>query len=460
MHSDPTFPISSKNELRRLSRIALPLTAAYLAEFLMFITTKMVVGKLGYHELAAVGIASALSFEVLVIMMGLLSIVGVLCAQAEGGGQKRQAGLVVQQGFFVSTLIGIPSMVIVWNLDTVLAWTGQDPLIVELAGPYLRQLSGFVLAVLFFSVLRNFVSAISRPKVVMFITVGGVAVNYLLTEILVHGRLGMPAMGLAGAGLATNIVSWLMFFLLLAHLYITPALRGYGIFSGRWKIDPAVCREILTLGLPVAGLVVLEAGLFVATSILSGNISAETLAAHEIVMAWVGIPFVIGLGIAEATMVRVAHGAGRGNLLLARKSGLVGMVSGSVTLAVLVVIPVGFAPYIIGIFISGQDPGFAAVSVLATQFLFIGAIFQVFDGLQAVAARALRGLKDSVAPLWIAAFGYWILGIGGGTFLAFVMNLQGAGLWWGLAIGLATTGSLLAWRFHRLSAYRIAASQA
>lgn len=351
-------------------------------------------------------------------------------------------------------------MVIVWNLDSALAWTGQDPLIVELARPYLRQLSGFVLAVLFFSVLRNFVSAISRPKVVMFITAGGVAVNYLLAELLVHGRLGVPAMGVAGAGLATNIVSWLMFFLLLTHIYITPALRGYGVFSGRWKFDSAVCREILTLGIPVAGLVVLEAGLFVGASILSGIISAETLAAHEIVMAWVGIPFVIGLGIAEATMVRVAHGVGRRNLLLARKSGFLGMITGAVTLVVLVIIPVGYAPHIIGVFISGQDPGFTTVSMLATQFLLIGAIFQVFDGLQAVAARALRGLKDGVAPLWIAAFGYWVLGLGGGTFLAFVLDLQGAGLWWGLAMGLTATGSLLAWRFHRLSAYRIAIGQA
>lgn len=459
MQSSQAFPLSTKRELRRLARIALPLVAAYLAEFLMFITTKIVVGKLGYHELAAVGIAGALSFEVLVIMMGLLSIVGVLCAQAEGGGHKQQAGLAVQQGFFISMLIGIPAMGIVWHLDSVLVWTGQDPLIAELARPYLQQLSGFVLAVLFFSVLRNFVSAISRPKAVMYITVGGVVVNYLLTELLVHGRLGMPTMGVAGAGLATNIVSWLMFFLLLAHIYITPALRGYGVFSRRWKIDAAVCREILTLGFPVAGLVVLEAGLFVAASILSGIISAETLAAHEIVMAWVGIPFVIGLGIAEATMVRVAYGVGRGNLLLARRSGFIGMVTGAATLVALVIIPVGYAPHIIGIFISVQDPGFAAVSMLATQFLLIGAIFQVFDGLQAVAARSLRGLKDSVAPLWIAAFGYWVLGIGGGTFLAFVLGLQGAGLWWGLAMGLTATGSLLAWRFHRLSAYRIAASR-
>ncbi len=100
---------------------------------------------------------------------------------------------------------------------------------------------------------------------------------------------------------------------------------------------------------------------------------------------------------------------------------------------------------------STRDVGFEEVSVLAAQFLMIGAIFQVFDGLQAIAARALRAFKDMIAPLWIAGFGYWVLGIGGGSLLAFHFELQGAGLWWGLAIGLMTTSALLCLRFNSLT---------
>ena len=82
----------------------------------------------------------------------------------------------------------------------------------------------------------------------------------------------------------------------------------------------------------------------------------------------------------------------------------------------------------------------------------IVAIFQVFDGLQAIGARALRGLKDSIVPLWIAGFGYWVLGIGGGAMLAFPYGYGGAGLWWGLALGLMVTSGLLCWRFNQFSA--------
>ena len=109
------------------------------------------------------------------------------------------------------------------------------------------------------------------------------------------------------------------------------------------------------------------------------------------------------------------------------------------------------ASNIINIFVNKSDPGYETVALLATQFLAIAAIFQVFDGLQAIAARALRGVKDNYAPLWIATFGYWVLGIGGGAFLAFGLGFDGAGLWWGLAIGLFVTGTLLAVRFWRLT---------
>ncbi len=160
----PGDPPTRAAETALLLKIALPLMAAYLAEFAMFITTKVVVGRLGYHELAAVGLAGGLSFEVLIVLMGLLSIVGVLVAQAEGAGRRRDAGHAVRQGLIVATALGLPATVLVWNLAPLMALTGQDPRVVELAAPYLRGLAGFVLPVLWFSVLRSFVAALAAFK--------------------------------------------------------------------------------------------------------------------------------------------------------------------------------------------------------------------------------------------------------------------------------------------------------
>lgn len=421
----------------------------------MFITTKIVVGKLGYEALAAVGIAGDLSFEILVILMGFLSVVGVLAAQADGAGDKFGLGQAVRQGFIVSTFLGIPCMVLIWNLDLVLKATGQDPVVISLATPYLHGLSSMALPVLWFSVFRNFISALSRPAAVMVITIAAVFLNYVLTVWLVYGGLGLPAMGLFGAGLATAIVTWLMFFSLGIYIYRHSELRGYGLFHGRWHFDRTITSEIIRLGIPVAGLTLMEAGMFIAVAILSGVIGAKTLAAYEVVMSWVGIPFVLALGLAEATMIRVAQAVGKDQILNARRAGNLGMVLGVGLLTVLVIVPLGFSDQIIHLFISPSGVGYEEVSALAAQFLMIGAIFQVFDGLQAIAARALRAFKDMIAPLWIAGFGYWVLGIGGGSLLAFHFELQGAGLWWGLAIGLMTTSTLLCLRFNRLTQYKL-----
>ena len=447
------LPVDSslRDELKQFFIIALPLSAAYLAEFAMFITTKMVVGKLGYQSLAAVGIAGDLTFEILVVLMALLSIVGVLAAQALGAGKHDELGRSVRQGFVVATLIGVPAMIAVWNLDLALVATGQDPRVIELARDYLRGISAAVLPVLWFSVFRNFVAVLSQTVSVLVITVVAVALNYLLTLWFVHGGFGLESLGLFGAGLATSIVSWFMFIALALHVFRKKMFRGYGIFRGRLALIWPVCREILTLGTPVAGLAFLEAGLFVATSILSGVIGAKTLAAYEIVMAWVGIPFVIAFGLAEATMIRVAHAIGRGSKRLARRAGFLGMSLVVAIVSTMVMVPVLFSRHIILIFISPRDPGYAEVSAMATEFLLIAALFMVFDGLQAAAARALRGMKDNLVPLWIAGFGYWIIGIGGGSVLAFYFGMGGAGLWWGLAIRLAVSACLLSWRFHRFT---------
>ncbi len=442
---------SLRNELKLFFTIAIPLSAAYTAEYAMFITTKMLVGKLGYLSLAAVGIAGDLSFEILVVLMALLSIVGVLAAQAQGAGKTEELGRAVVQGMFVATAIGIPAMILVWNLDLALLVTGQDPRVVELAQEYLKGLSPAVLPVLWFAVFRNFVAVLSQTVSIMLISIAAVVLNYLFTLWFVYGGYGIEALGLFGAGLATTLVSWMMFFALALHVYRKPLFRGYGIFLGRWTIHWPSFREILWLGWPVGGLAFLEAGLFVATSILSGVIGAKTLAAYEIVIAWAGIPFVMAFGLAEATMIRVAQAVGQNSIAAARRAGFLGMKLVIILTSSLIAVPLLFADNIILVFISPQDPGFAEVSQMATQFLVIAAFFMVFDTLQATATRALRGMKDNLVPLWIAGFGYWVLGIGGGALLAFYYQMGGAGLWWGLAIGLAVASCLLCLRFHRFT---------
>jgi MATE family multidrug resistance protein len=418
----------------------------------MSLTTKSIVGQLGYRELAGIGLAADTAAEIVVVLVGTLSVVGVLVAQAEGAARKADAGLAARQGLIVATALGVAATAMIWHLDVLLSWTGQDPEIIALMGPYLKPLSASVLPVLWFFALRTFVAALAKTWAILLITVVAVGLNYVLSLGLVHGAFGLPALGVAGAGWAKTIVSALMFLAVLAYTYFTPTFRGYGLFRGRLSLDLGVCREIFRLGIPVAGIVILEMGLFAAVAIFSGQLGAVPLATYQVMLAWIGIAFMTAHGLAEAGMVRVAHGIGRNSLASARQAGLLTFAMGVSWLVLLIAVPLKYPEPLVRIFLEESDPGFSQVLSLTTQLLYLAAFFQIFDGLQVMASLALRGLKDTIVPLWCAALGYWVFGVGGGWFLAFPLGMGAHGLWWGMAVGLTVTGSLLAVRFVVLTA--------
>ena len=438
-------------ELRLILLIALPLAGAYLAEFGMFVITKMIVGRLGYVELAAVGLASDLASEGILVLMGILSIVGVLAAEAEGAGDPATTAHRVRQGFHLATLLAIPGTALVWYLDRLLPLLGQEPEVVEMAAPFVKALAPCVLPTLWLTVLRNFLSACERTRPVLLVTLGGVVLNAFLAYGLVIGGFGMPALGVLGAGIALSIVCWVMFGVLALIVLLDRRLAHFKPLAKFRKIDPRACWEIFKLGLPVAILVLLEGGLFSAVGILMGLLGAATLAANQIVLSWASLAFVIALGLAEGTMIRVANARGKGDPAAVRRAGLIGIIISSGIMALLAAIPIIWSQELTDLFLDSHDPAYREISATTATLFVIAALFGVFDGLQAVASRALRGLRDTVAPLWIAAIGYWVVGIGGGVVLAFPLGMAGEGLWWGLAGGLMVTGVALTRRFLRLS---------
>jgi multidrug resistance protein, MATE family len=385
------------------------------------------------------------------VLMGFFSVVGVLVSTALGAGRRQDALPELVRGMVLAGVLGVIVTVVVLKLDVVLGISGQDPGIIVMAEPYYRHFAFAMLPIIWFGVLRSFASAMMRTGFVMAITIITVILNYLLMQGLVHGDFGLPRWGLAGAGIAWSISMWFKFICL-------------GIFTlwlvRREKLTMAasalVCGikgfvPLVVLGLPVAGIVALESGLFAATALMSGMLGARELAAYQMVMGWISIPFVISLGLAEAAMVRVAYWVGAEDAAAARQAGNLGMVIGVAIPLLLVMIPV-FAPGVITrIFLDRADPGYGEIAALVSGLLIIAAIFQVFDGLQAIASHALRGLRDASMPLVIAGVGYWIIGMGSAYMMGFTFGWGAPGLWAGLAIGLAFTAVLLAWRFELLA---------
>ena len=437
-------------EVKALIVIALPLIFAYLADVLMIITAKMVVGRLGATELAAAGISTDLSYQMCIILMGFFSVVGVLVSEARGALNRERIVPELVRSMILAGLLGLIVTVVVLNLGSVMRALGQQSQVIELAGPYYTGFAFAMLPIVWFGVLRSFAAAMMKTGFVLAVTVVTVILNYILMQGLVHGSFGFAKMGIAGAGFAWAVSMWFKFLCLAVYTYIIVRRNRLPLHQGTIG-GPRAYGPLVRLGLPVAGIVAMESGLFAATSLLSGVMGTVELASYQIVMGWIAIPFVISLGISEAAMVRVAYFVGARDPAAARQAGNLGMVVGVGVPLLLVVVPL-LAPGLISrIFLDPSDPDYAKIGSLVAGLLLIAAVFQVFDGLQAIPSHALRGLKDAVVPLVIAGVGYWLIGLGSGYVFGFHFGWGALGLWGGVAIGLAFTGTLLAWRFERLA---------
>jgi MATE family multidrug resistance protein len=444
-------PQTVGGEFAALARVAGPLAAAYIAEMAISLTDTIVVGRLGSTELAAVGITANLFFSLLFVAMSVVSVVAVLAAEAHAKNDPAGVAHATRQGFWVSIALTLPALLIGWYIAPILSFLGQDPVILPFAEAYVRAVIWGFLPYLLFSVLRSLMTALGRTTSVFLITLGSILLNLALNYILVFGHLGLPAMGVAGAGWASTIVCWWMLAALIIEVSWSRRFKVYRVFHALLRIDLTTIGQILRLGLPAGGMAAAESGFFTACALLMGVIGASALAANQIAIMFLSIMFMVPAAISHAASARVAFGLGLGDARAGRRAGIVAMVTGVSYMLFSVAVVLAIPETIANLFLDPTMAGNEEVIALAVQLLFIAAIYQVGDGLQIVATGALRGLKDTVMPLVIGLCGYWVVGLGTGAILAFWMAWGPTGIWWGMVSGLTVTAILLTLRFLRVS---------
>jgi multidrug resistance protein, MATE family len=438
-------------ELRATLALAAPLAAANLAQMAMGVTDIVMVGRLGALPLAAAGLGAMLYFTGGVLLQGILSAVAPLAAHALGAGDRAAAGRIGGAGLVLALLLAVPFVAALTSLDRLLQWLGYDAALAAEIGRFLRAIAWGGPAFLGFAVLRSLLVALSHTRAVMAVLLLCVAGNAGLNWILIYGHLGAPAFGVVGSGYASATNQWLILAGLALCARIMPGLAGLRVlrnaFAPRWTPMASVLR----LGLPIGGIMGVEVGVFLAAGILIGLLGTAALGAHQLVLNCAGISFMVPLGLGQAATVRVAYELGAGRMLAARRAGFMALALGigfmSATAVVLWTVP----DAIIAVYIDIADLANHETVEIARRLLVIAALFQVFDGMQTIAAGALRGYKDTMVPMLLAGFGYWGAGFGGGWLLAFPLGYGAVGLWCGLALGLAVVAILLTLRLHLLA---------
>ncbi|MGN6305524.1 MAG: MATE family efflux transporter [Mesorhizobium sp.] len=440
-----------RSEIKATVALAWPMVLTNLGQTAMTATDVMMMGRLGPKTLAAGALGSNLYFMLMIFGLGLMLATSPMMATELGRKRHsvRDIRRTVRQGLWQAVLVSVPIWLILWHGEALLLLMGQEPDLAHLAGIYLHWLQWAVLPFYGYIILRSFISALERPGWALVIVFLAVAANALFNWLFMFGHFGFPAMGIAGSGLATTLSSTLMFIGMTAVVLVERQFRRYRLFGRFWRSDWPRFWGLLKLGLPIAGILAFEVTIFNAAALLMGLIGADPLAAHAIALQVCSVTFMVPLGLNQAVTVRVGLAHGAGDREGVSRAGWTAFILGVSFMALMALVMLLWPRPLISAFVDVADPANAPVIVLAVSFLAFAALFQIFDGAQAVASGMLRGLHDTTVPMIYAAIGYWGIGLPLGVVLAFYVGLQGNGIWIGLSVGLASVSILLLARWLR-----------
>ncbi len=436
-------------EARAMLALSWPMVLTNVAQTAMTATDVIMMGHLGPDALAAGALGTNLYNAVLIFGIGVMGAVSPMIAIELGRNRHavRDLRRTVRQGFWAAATMVGPMWLFLWQAEFILRAMGQDPALSKAAGSYVHTLQWGLLPFFLYLCLRGFVAALLRPRWAFLVVLFALVFNAFANWCLMFGRLGFPALGLPGSGLATALSSALMFTGLALVVSLDRRFRRYHLLGRFWVPDWPRYRAFWRLGLPIGLTLAFEVMIFNGAAFLMGLIGASSLAAHAIAIQIASLTFMVPLGIGQAGTVRVGRAFGAGDKEGIRRAGTMALILAlsfmTCTALLMAVVP----EWLVAPFLDRSKPGAEAVAELAMLFLFYAAVFQIVDGAQVIGSSILRGLGDTRLPMILAGIGYWGIGLPLSAALGFLTPLAGRGIWIGLAIGLTVVSVMMLWRW-------------
>ncbi|MBX9843985.1 MAG: MATE family efflux transporter [Xanthobacteraceae bacterium] len=440
-----------RDELIETIRLALPIALTQLGQVAMMTSDLALLGRLGQEVVAASALAHTVLFGAFVVGMGLVSAVSPLAAQAFGARQPRMVRRALRVGLWAATLLGIPLSLTQLEGERILLALGQTPVEAKLAAEYLKGLAWCLVPAWWFIALRGFMQSVNRPEPGLWITLAAIPANGVLAYGLIYGEFGLPRLEMFGAGLATTIVNLGMCAAGVWVCYACRPFKKYRVLGRFWVPDWVLFKQLLAIGAPISVTMMLEFGVFAAAALLMGWLGTAALAAHQIAITSASIMFMVPFGVSMAATVRVGHAVGRRDTEGTRRAGMAAIALGAGFMALMTLLAALFRHHIPLVFMGFGTAPTDPTLLLAATLLLLGASFFIADGVQTVAAGALRGLNDTRMTLVYAAICFWVIGFSVCYALGFPLGYGAPGIWIGLSIGLALYALLLIRRFHRLT---------
>jgi len=434
-------------ELKEMLRLALPLVFGQLSAIGMNVIDAMLAGHLDAHTLGAVAVGTSVWTLAIVAAIGVMLALPPTVSQLNGAGRRDEIGAVFRQALWLAFALGILLWAFVHIVGPLLVIAiGVDAKLLPDVTRFLHAIAFGAPALTLFFALRGLSEGFGLTRPTMYFSLVGLLLLGPVGYVMMYGRLGFPALGALGSGIATAIVFWIEALAFLLYVATRRHYRELCLFARFDPPRPAAMGELLRLGVPMGISLFMESSLFVAVALAIGTLGTDVVASHQIAINVASVTFMVPLGIAMATTVRVGHAVGRRDRDGVRDAGLIGFLLTVGTQGVSAILMLTVPQHIAALYTVD-----AAVIALAAQLLVLAGWFQFSDGIQVAASGALRGLKDTRVPMLITTFAYWGVGMPVGWWLAFRAGYSARGMWMGLIAGLSMAALLLTLRFWRLA---------
>jgi MATE family multidrug resistance protein len=416
----------------------------------MSLVDTAVIGRVSVDDLAGAGMGRSIGFAAIIVAYGVTTALEPMAAQAIGAGDDAKAWTSYVANLRASLLLWAPSILFAFAITLALPLLGVGPAVVTRVRMYLAgQAPGFALMLAFLS-SKTFLQAhgVTRPALMGSLVANGI--NLVVSNLLVRGddalrAVGLPPVGLRALGaLGGGIAFSVSCVVLLAFV---------GVAAWQYRVrdagPPVPLRRVYALGLPPGFQLLAETGIFSLVALLSGALGPEVASAHQVAIGMASFTFMGALGVSGATAVRVGHAVGAGTS--PRRAGILGIALGAAVMTVGAVAFTALPHTLVSAFTRDER-----VLAIGVDLVRIAALFQLFDGVQAVAAGALRGAGDVRFPFVANVVAHWLVGFPIALTLGFALHLGARGLWWGLTAGLVVVSVALAMRFAAISRRTIA----
>jgi MATE family multidrug resistance protein len=434
--------IPNRMYVASLCKYSIPIVIVQLGINLMGTADAIMAGRVSATDLAAVALGHLYFMVVSSFGTGLLLALDTVISQAIGSGDNRGVSLGIQRGLLLVFPLSIVTGLLLFPAEGLFNLLRQPPEAIPLASGYALASVAGVLPLYAFLVLRQSLQCIGSFLPIVRAVVIGNLTNVFFNWVLVFGHFGFAELGAIGAGWATAIGRWVMVLYVLRSGW--PTLKSHLSYLEVESFSKVAILNIWRIGCPIGIQVTLEYGIFAVMGLLAGLFGTVAMASHQIAISLASLTFMIAVGIAQATTVLVAKAVGSRNRSVAGMSAGAGLLNVSVVMAT-----TGITFFFLPEFLAQMYTQDILVISLAATLIPIAGLFQIFDGLQAVAAGILRGIGDTLTPMAINLVGFWFIGLPVSVYLSFREGMGTVGLWVGMVVALGIVCVFLIARVNR-----------